>query len=150
MAEAMTYDLETFQTVTSSEDNGRLYLTFSKDNTSRRVTGLQKLVQKYVLTFLTPKGSMSMHPERGTDFMNAFMKGGLQTRSGILSEFSFANLDTVQQIQSQELDDDPDEEKLRRAVLLDYAVDFNTGILYFKVQLITAAGTEAVLIMPTK
>lgn len=62
----------TFDLLIMGFPNGfpRGYVSFEIGDTPRRVTGVQKVVQTFLLALLTDKGSDPVHPNRGTDFNN--------------------------------------------------------------------------------
>lgn len=144
-----TYDLEATQSVAENLGNGRMYLSFSRNDMSRRVTGLQKLIQRYTVLFLTPKGSVKYHPDQGSRFINAFGADNIQTSGDIVAQFAFANYDVIAQLRWEETDDDPDDERIKSVSLLDYNIDYSEGRLYLKVRLISLAGESAELTIPT-
>jgi hypothetical protein len=55
------------------------------------VTGIQKLVQRWVIEFLTPVGSMPYLLDRGSIFLNSARSGRMRTEADVISVFAFAN-----------------------------------------------------------
>jgi hypothetical protein len=55
------------------------------------VTGIQKLVQRWVIEFLTPLGSMPYLLNRGSVFLNEARSGRMRTEADVMSVFAYAN-----------------------------------------------------------
>lgn len=147
-----TLDLEVFQTEAPPELFKRLSMTVVDDGITRVVSGVQKTVQRYLITFLTSKGSVKYKPDFGSIFMPAVMSGLLQSRSAVVQYFSFANVDVVAQMKAQDATnpDTPDDERIAGAYLVDYIIDTNSARLYLKIRIETMAGTDTVFLVPVK
>ena len=115
-----TTDLEIFQTENPVLAFKQLSLTMTAGDLSRRVSGIQKLVQRYLLTFFTPKGSVPFNINFGSIFMTVANQGLLQSRTAVVQYFSFANMDIGQQLQQQDqLASTPPDEQFGNAYLMD-------------------------------
>ena len=147
-----TVDLEVFQTEAVPAERLRLELTAASSGKHRRVAGVQKLVQRYLLTLLTSKGSVRYMPERGTKFM-AYVAGGLlQSRTDIVQYFAFSDSDAAAQLKSQDASQEgqglPADEKYSRSYLMDYLIDPAAARLYLKVRLLSQADTAYTFVIP--
>ena len=147
-------DLEIFQTENPPALLKELSLTMTSGNVSRKVAGIQKLVQRYMLTFFTAQGTVPLRPDYGASFMQAVALGLMQSRTAIVQYFSFANVEVAQQLkfQDQTIEGEalPDDEKFARAYLMDYAVDSTSARLYLKVKLESLAGDAFTFVLPVK
>lgn len=147
-----TVDLEIFQTENPPAAIKELSLTLSDAGQARRVTGLQKLAQRYMLTFFTPKGSVPLRSAYGTVFMLVVAQGLLQSRAAVVQYFDFANMDCGQQLIFQDRSPEglrtPEDERYANSYLLDYAVDTGAAKLYLKVKLESQAGESYVFVLP--
>ncbi len=90
-------------------------------NKERVVTGPQKLIQKWFISFLTKRGSIQTNPNYGTNFMRRLEQGRIITDADVRLEFSEAAgfvADTLDEIDA----DKPDDERLDRAELLEFSL----------------------------
>lgn len=143
-----TIDLEIFQTAKQPSALVALTKTVRRHNESRKVTGIQKLVQQYVLLFLSQKNGIFRDIDQGTEFLDAVNRGLIQNRSQVLTYFSFANSEVEFQLDAEDSEELPDDERLETAELLDYYID--RGItLYMKIKLTTVAGDDYTFTIPT-
>ena len=150
------FDLEALQTI----DGGNLSLTplsltLSDKNVSRRITGIQKLVQRYALLFLQFQGSVKFAPEQGTGFLNAAYAGAIQNGEHVSHQFLFANTAVIDQLRFDDSSLEfggapPDDERISAANLLDYSVDTRQARLFLRIQIINLLGDSTTLVLPTK
>lgn len=112
------------------------------------VTGIEKLVQKYTLLFLTPTGSVQFDSEFGTPFTQAIINGTLVNYGQLYAEFAYANTLVVRAMLA-DVADLPDDEIIDTAVLVDSNIDFANSTLMLTILLTTAAGTSAKFVIPT-
>jgi hypothetical protein len=147
-----TVDLEIFQTEDPPELFRQLTMSPKEAGISRAVAGIQKVVQRYLLTFMTAKGSVRNRPDFGSVFMSAITSGLLQSRSAVVQYFSFANADVIRQMKAQDAGDAsaPNDERIRVAYLADYIIDTSTSRLYLKISIETLAGAGAEFLVPVK
>lgn len=145
-------DLEIFQTENPVAVSKQLDLTMTTGDVSRKVAGIQKLAQRYLLTFFTAQGTVKFNVKYGSIFMPAVAGGLLQSRTAIVQYFSFANINVGQQLRFQDQSVEglalPSDEKYAKSYLLDYAVDTSLSQLYLKVMLESLAGTTYTFILP--
>lgn len=147
-------DLEALQTVEQPDVKIRLSKSMTSDNKHRRITGVQKLVQRYAVLFLSGQGTTRFAPSHGTDFVQSAQQGSIGSRESVVHYFSFANLSVrenlLREVGNTTFGDQPDDELFDRANLLDYVVDSQSGYLYLKVQIFNVAGDEAQFIIPVQ
>lgn len=75
---------------------------FNDDVSGTVATGSQKLAQRFVLEFLTEKGSMIYLPDRGTEFMTKARAGFLRSEQDVMMAFNFALIDIRQNLLAEE------------------------------------------------
>jgi phage baseplate assembly protein W len=143
-----TVDVEFLQHVSTPATLIGLTKTLRHDNMTRRVTGLQKLAQRYALILLTPRSTLPMYPEYGTDLVTYIQNGAVNTRAQLASLFSFANSLAMQQLAVEVQDSDPDDEVLDTAELEDYDIDYPTSTVLLKVRLTSLAGESYTYVIP--
>lgn len=107
-------------------------------------TGIQKLIQRWLITFLTPKGSVKFHPEWGTPFLENATS--FKNEMAAESSFYMCNSIACDQLKQNEDDSMPDEERIQGVSLISITV--NTTGFNLKVRLVSRAGNTAPLILP--
>lgn len=107
-------------------------------------TGIQKLIQRFVMLLLTPKGSMKFMPDRGCTFPSAV--GQSYSESQVSAAFRFAMADVAPQLKAEEDESMPDDERFRSAELLD--ITFFGTTLSIAVSLTSRAGSSHEVILP--
>jgi hypothetical protein len=83
-------DLELFQTVVSPDRLTPVSVSMSQ-GVPKKVTGLQKLVQRYTIALLSTFGGVYFDKTFGTDFIQKMANGGSRNSSRISAIFSFAS-----------------------------------------------------------
>jgi len=144
---ANTYDIIAF----SGAGFDTLRLTtqsiFYSDGEASLCTGIQKLCQKWLLEFLTARGSMGFHlANRGTDFLRVFRERQFNSESDVRSQFNFASTLVYNNLISDWTAATPDDEKLGSAVL--NGIVLSPGTLLLTVQITSVAGTSATFKTP--
>ena len=109
-------------------------------------TGVQKLAQRWVLHFLTVRGSMRFLPLRGSTFMAEFWRGEMRTEADVVTSFAIAEAEIRRAMQNEETPADHPEEQLERATLLEIAISAD-GIS-LQIEVTSAAGTSRQVILP--
>lgn len=107
-------------------------------------TGIQKLIQRFFLLMVTPAGSMTFAPGRGSDFLKSVSRA--RSESAVQIAFQFALTDVRAQLKAEETEEVPDDERFRDAVLLD-AVFFGDS-LSLSIALTSQAGITEEIILP--
>lgn len=141
-----TFDVLAFRGARAA---GEILLTqslFSADAPGEICVGIQKLAQRWLLHFATPKGSLPYDPEFGTTFMTAALNGQLMTETDVQAEFNFAAIDAQRAMAAEETDDDPADEKLQGASLDKIIIDQDS--VSIRVFLQSQAGATRTAILP--
>lgn len=112
------------------------------------VTGIQKLIQKYTLLFLSIKDA-EFNEDQGTDFIPDMLAGIIQQPGSVPSSFAFANADVVNMLKESVDDNTPEDEQIQKVRLQDYSVDYKKGLLYLNIRIITKSGDSALFVLPT-
>lgn len=145
-------DIEALQTAESPAKGIRLSKSMTDGDKHRRITGIQKLVQRWAILFLSDRGSGKHTPLIGTDIVAAAQQGALSSREDVVQYFTFANFQVRENILREQGDgafgDQPEDEQFDRATLEDYAIDSQLGYLYLKVRVYSVAGDNANFIIP--
>lgn len=135
-------DVSVFQGI---KENGIATVDQSLFNNGGEVcTGIQKLIQRWLIRFLTPMGSVKFHPDWGTEFLSE----APSFHSEIDTEIAFYNAisDVNDQLFEEETEDMSDDEKLERVDLLSITVQ-DTGFV-MNIQITSQNGESAPLILP--
>lgn len=109
-------------------------------------TGAAKAAQRYVVEFMTERGSMPYRPSRGCDFMTKLRLGYLRHESDVFAAFALASSDALDNLAEDEGDDTPDDERIASATLAE--VRIYPGFCSLKVSLATVAGPDRAVILP--
>lgn len=109
-------------------------------------TGIEKLIQRWIIEFFTKQGSMPFQPERGSTFMTAFSRGELQIEADLIAEFGFAADQIFNNIVAATSENAPAEEVLQTAVLNEISILADQ--LQLIVTITSAAGTSRQIILP--
>lgn len=109
-------------------------------------TGIQMLVQRFVIELLTEQGSMPYAPLRGTRLMSLINQGTVRTQLDAIQAMQGALIDLQQNLWSEESDLDPDDERYDSATLIAASLT-NNGIQY-TLSVASRAGTSRKVILP--
>jgi hypothetical protein len=119
---------------------------FNPQTAGELCVGIQKLSQRWLLEFLTETGSMAGRPERGSSFMRAVRLGQLRSALAVTTEFESASINIRQNLQNEEYDDMPADERFFGTELL--AVAILPGYLELRVKINSLAGDTRNIILP--
>ena len=110
------------------------------------VTGIQKLAQRFVIEFLTDRGSLKYLPERGGTLLQAARGGALRTEIDVFTQFelSLGYMESV--LLAEEKETDPDDERYLAANLTSIAFTLDHIKLY--ISLVSRAETTREIILP--
>ena len=97
---------------------------------------------------MTETGSMPGLPERGCEFMRYVRQGRMRTQLEIQSLFSSAELDIHRNLQREEYDGMPDDERINSAELLASAI--LPGYLQIRVKINNRQGDTREIIVPVE
>lgn len=109
-------------------------------------TGIQKLAQRVLLELLTAKGSMKGLEHRGCGLVIAMQTGKINTDIQAAQQFTFAAMDATANLQREETDNDPADERIHNINLLSVA--FLMGHVSYHVEVISLAGSSRKVILP--
>jgi hypothetical protein len=110
-------------------------------------TGKQKLAQRWLLEFLTARGSMGFHlANRGTNFVSQFRNQRFNNENVVRSQFVFAATSVADNLALDVTAATPADERLASAELTGVVVQ--PGYLTLEIQLTTQAGTITQFIAP--
>ncbi len=111
--------------------------------------GVQKLIQRYAISFLTAAGSQEFFPDFGSSFMNKAKTGyrGI-TKADIQHMFNFGSAKVIIEFRAYQSkhSDDPLDEQLNGAVLTDCGVVGDK--LFLNITLETLAGDNIPFVLP--
>lgn len=110
------------------------------------VTGIEKLVQRFLLILLTEKGTIKYLPDSGTRFLVDARRGLWRTTTDVTQSYASALVDVNRQLASLETDSDPTDERFGSATLLTVALTGDRVLV--GVQLFSVAGTSRAFIAP--
>lgn len=147
-----TVDLEVLQTVTVPEGTIEMSLTATK-GTSRRVTGIQKAIQRYVTLLLTPSSSVPFPKDPGNTLMDALSAGMVSDAGYLRHLFNIANavaLDTIRRddYNTERFGELSDDEQIVSVELSGVTVDYTTSTLGLSLAFRTAAGEDYAYVVP--
>lgn len=135
-------DLSVFQGI---KENGLATVNQTLfDNGGEVCTGIQKLIQRWLLKFLTPLGSVKFHPEWGTSFLSEApsFHSEIDTQIAFYSAIS----DVSDQLIDEEDENMSEDEKLAKVDLLSITIS-DTGFV-MKIKLTSQIGESAPLVLP--
>lgn len=145
-------DIELLQSVSRPVIIERVTLS-SVTQPAKIVAGVQKVVQRYANMLLSVLGDTHFDKAKGTELMRQILGGRIQSKGTLIGSFALSNIDVMQQLR---LDDaltavygeQPDDERIVDARLLDANVDYNTQTIYLRVMISTLAGDKIVFTVP--
>lgn len=125
----------------------KVTLEFGK--VSAYCAGVQKLVQRYMIIFMTQVGTQKMYPNFGTPFYGQITQGNVTNKTDLVHKFNFANLKTVETIRTyqQQFNDIPLDEQINTAVLGDIIFVAKDSI-NIRILIKTNAGENVDFLMP--
>ncbi len=110
------------------------------------VTGIVKLAQRWLMEFMTIRGSMPGLPDRGCDFFGQIARGELRTSVDAGQAFYLSAEQVRANIIAEETVTDPDDESYADVTLIAVVVD--RGKLTIRVKIDSRAGTSRYAILP--
>lgn len=112
-------------------------------------TGIEKLVQRFLLELLTEKGSLHYDLTRGTFFMTQIRAGFLRTSQDLFAAFSSAEVELRTNLQQEEdLTTDPADECYRSASLL--AASLFGDMATLSIRILSMADEDRTIIYPLR
>ena len=112
-------------------------------------TGIEKLVQRYALLFLTKLGTVKNSPEEGSEFMQSLGRGMIYDENTLKAEAAKANSLVSRQIRKEDASiETADDEALDSATVTDLRLDRATQSVIVQVTIVTRAGESYTYITP--
>ena len=95
---------------------------FDALSTGQVLTGILKLAQRWMITFLHESDSVKYNywgreTPVGTTFLVQLRQGAARTNAAVVALFMLAEIAAKQQLLAEETEDDPDDERYKKAVL---------------------------------
>jgi len=122
------------------------------DGVSRFTTGLEKLIQRYAVLFLTALGSNAADINSGSEFATAVIKQQMVTRGQIVHFFALANTRVLQQLSAENasitLGIITPDEQIADAELLGYEIQTNSATVRLRIKLTNQAGDATTFVVP--
>jgi len=112
------------------------------------ITGIQKLVQRFLLELLTERGSLEYQPTRGTFFLTRIRAGIVRTSQDLFSEFTIAEVELKNSLMLEESNTDPSDERYLEARLLSASLFGDQATL--NIQVTSRAGESRTVIYPLR
>lgn len=149
MATAQSYigrsiDLSAYYGIKERGEFELIPALFTKESSGQVITGIQKLVQRWLITLLTPVGSIRFRPERGTNFITDTMF--IRTETDVQTAFYMNGSDAEQQLLLEETDDMDDQEKFKSATLLGIVI--SKDMVSLNIEIESKAGDQNTLYLP--
>lgn len=125
----------------------QLEMVLAQPGESGKITaGIQKLVQRYLLEFATERGSLPYDEERGTNFLYEARSGIFTSSVDVLGAFARAHSFVLENLVGEEVDSDPDDERLASAEV--ESVAFSPGSVSLRIRITSLAGDTRQVLMP--
>lgn len=121
-------------------------VTLAFGNREREVTGAQKLVQKWIIAFLTKAGSVQGDDNFGSFFMTRLEQGRVVTDADVQVEFADAAARVQETLDDADVDNPNADERLQLAELRDFELTKTT--LNLRVRIVSQAGEGTTVILP--
>lgn len=145
-------DLECLQTIVEPTGVSELSLTATKGE-SRRVTGMQKAIQRYVTLLLTPSSSVPFPEDAGNELLDALRAGTVSNTGYLRHLFNVASavaLDIIRRddYNTQMFGDQVDDERIAAVELDGVTIDYATSTLGLSLVFRTEAGSDYAYVLP--
>jgi hypothetical protein len=143
-------DLEMFRSPERPVSIWPVQMKMNINGGPRRVTAIQKLVQRYANLLLQTVGSIQFDTDAGSSLFKDLQIGSPYTAAQCLHSFTFANAQVVSQLQTE--DANPtygtpvEDEMINDAILLD--LEKVTDTLRIRVQITTLSGNIVTFTIP--
>jgi len=113
------------------------------------ITGIEKLVQRFLLELLTEQGSLEYDVNRGTLFITHIRAGYIRTSQDLISAFNAAEVVLRNNLRLEEdVKKDPADERYQTATLINATLTGDQA--YLKIQILSVAGTSRTVIYPLR
>ena len=138
-------DIELLKAIRVPEGSQSVHLLLTPQ---AMLTGIEKMIQRYVLLFLTPSGSVQFDSSFGTPFTQAVVNGTLINYGQLFATFAYANTLVIRTM-LENIEGLPDDEIIDNVTLIDSNINFANSTLMLTLLFTTAAGTSAEFVIPT-
>lgn len=138
-----TYDIAAYQPTPTGPWISALAIATS---TGRAITGVEKLIQRFLLELMTETNSMYFAPTRGCSFLTSLRNGWVLAEADVFSAFNAAIITVTDNLKVEESSNDPDNERFAGAELTGIVLDNN--VLHLKVIVRSLAEDFGVLTYP--
>jgi hypothetical protein len=138
-------DLLIFQNADYTGRDAQITTDFS--NPSKVISGIQKAAQRWIIMFLTKKGSVLGDSSFGTDFMTKLLARKLPDELAIQNEFALAARDINDYFRAKVTSTIPNDEYITQASLLE-GWSLTRTSLKLRIGLTTRAGTSYKIVLP--
>jgi hypothetical protein len=118
-----TYDYLALRNTAATGERKIALELFDATTSGQITTGIQKLAQRWLLEFLTERGTMIGRPDRGCEFMRLARQGRFRLPIDVRAAFSAADAVIRVNLALEETDATPNDERFASAELL------NVGLL---------------------
>lgn len=113
------------------------------------VSGIEKLVQRYALLFLTELGSVMNSPDEGTEFLTYLSHGKIYDESSLKSSAARADNRASRQIKQEDSAlETPDDEALASSEIMNVSFDRTRASVTVTVRITTLAGESYTYVTP--
>lgn len=144
-----TVDMLAFDDAKASGEARLSQLLVQPQQSGALTTGIQKLVQRFLVELLTEKGSLEYLPDRGTFFITQIRAGVIRTSQELFVAFSSAELELRNNLRLEDnTTTDPTDEQYSSATLLSASLFGDTATL--SIEVTSAAGTSRKVIYPLR
>lgn len=119
---------------------------FGIDASGEICTGVQMLAQRWLLKFLTIRGSMTFLPNEGTTFVSQVRNGELRNEADVEAAFQVAAIQVRANMLNEETSSMHDEDRMGNATLK--TIGILADWIELTVQITSLAGTSRQVILP--
>lgn len=145
-------DLEMFRAPDTPVNLWRLRLVMNVNGGPRRITAVQKLVQRYANLLIQTVDSIHFDPDSGSSLFNDLQIGGTYTAEQCLHSFVFANAQVVTQLRAEDANPaygtPQEDEMINQAKILQLDNMSIPGTLLIRVELVTMSGASVTFAVP--
>lgn len=118
----------------------------STEGVSRKVTGIQKVAQQFLMCLLKRKGSDALHPDDGTYFVDSYAGSNLTSKAEVEARIRQAISEASDQVSAKTAFRQDTSEQLTSAELT--RIDVGVNSISVGIKIVTAAGEYASLYTP--
>ena len=145
-------DLECLRTIAKPVGEVEVSLS-SISGTTRRVTGMQKAIQRYVTLLLTPTASRLFPNSQGNQLYDSLRAGTVSDAGYLRHLFNVASIAAIDAINkddynTEKFGDIPDDERIATVELDGVTLDYQTSTVGLSLIFRTVAGSDYTYILP--